>query len=70
MAKTCKYYKERRYVSYDSGVTWSPLNEYRSGDLYEEDSADCGYSVQYRWQVISGYTCSGCTKYQKTQKFQ
>lgn len=70
MAKTCKYYKERRYVSYDSGQTWSPLNEYRKGELYETDSADCGYIVQYRWQVVSGYTCVGCTKYQKTQKFQ
>lgn len=70
MANTCKYYKERRYVSYDSGQTWSPLNEYRKGELYETDSADCGYSVQYRWQVISGYTCSGCTKFQTTQKFQ
>ena len=70
MANTCKYYKERRYVSYDSGVTWSPLNEYRKGELYETDSADCGYIVQYRWQVVSGYTCVGCTKYEKTQKFQ
>lgn len=69
MANTCKYYKQQKYVSYDSGNTWSPLNEYRRGDLYEEDSADCGYVVVYKWEVISGYTCSGCTKYQKTQKY-
>jgi len=69
MANTCKYYKEQKYVSYNSGNTWSPLNEYRRGDLYEEDSADCGYVVVYKWEVISGYTCSGCTKYQKTQKY-
>lgn len=70
MANTCKYYKQQKYVSYDNGNTWSPLNEYRRGDLYEEDSADCGYVVVYKWEnVIGEYTCSGCTKYQKTQKY-
>ena len=70
MANTCKYYKQQKYVSYDSGNTWQPLNEYRKGALYETDSEDCGYSVVYRWQNVSGeYTCSGCTKYQKTQKY-
>jgi len=65
----CKYYKQRKYVSYD-GITWQPLNEYRKGALYEEDSEDCGYSVVYSWFDVSGeYTCSGCTKYQKTQKY-
>lgn len=65
----CKYIKQQKYVSYDSGVTWSPLNEYRRGDLYEEQSIDCGYEVLYKWEVVSGYTCSGCTKFEKTQKF-
>lgn len=69
MANTCKYYKQRRYVSYDNGNTWQPLNEYRKGALYQADSEDCGYEVIYKWQVIEGYTCIGCTKYQKTQKF-
>ena len=70
MANTCKYYKQRRYVSYNSGATWQPLNEYRKGELYEYDSSDCGYSVTYKWINVAGeYTCSGCTKYQKTQKF-
>ena len=48
MANTCKYYKQRRYVSYNSGATWQPLNEYRKGELYEYDSSDCGYSVTYK----------------------
>lgn len=67
---TTKYYKQQRFVSYDNGNTWQPLSEYRKGALYQEDSEDCGYSVVYKWEnVIGEYTCSGCTKYQKTQKY-
>ena len=68
MANTCLYYKQQKYVSYNSGATWQPLNEYRKGELYEADSLDCGYSVTYRWALTSGYTCVERTKYQKTQK--
>lgn len=39
----CKYYKYQKYVSYDNGQTWSPLNEYQKGGLYESYSEDCGY---------------------------
>lgn len=42
MAKVCKFYKQQKQVSYDGGVTWQNLNEYRMGDLYERNSADCG----------------------------
>ena len=41
--KYCKYEKMQRWVSYDSGLTWSPLQEFRTGDLIEEYSEDCGY---------------------------
>ena len=74
-----KYKLYKKQQSSDSGVTWSdvvpPTYSY-NGDgtmtpvLVESESSDCGYVVQYKWQVISGYTCSGCTKYQTTQKFQ
>lgn len=69
---SCKYYKQVRQVSYDSGVTWISLDEYRKGDLYETDSPDCGGGItQYRWVNVSGeYTCVGTTKYQKTKKQQ
>ena len=65
----CKYYKQRKYVSYD-GITWQPLNEYRKGALYEEDSLDCGYITEYKWQLVDGYLCSGTTEYQKLQKYE
>lgn len=65
----CKYYKQQKYVSYDSGTTWSPLQEFRRGAFIESDSQDCGYITEYRWvDVVGEYTCSGCTKYQKTKK--
>lgn len=69
---SCKYYKQVRQVSYDSGVTWISLDEYQKGDLYENDSPDCGGGItQYRWVNVSGeYTCVGTTKYQKTKKQQ
>ena len=68
----CKYYKMVRQVSYDSGVTWISLDEFQKGDLYENDSPDCGGGItQYRWVNVSGeYTCVGTTKYQKTKKQQ
>lgn len=69
MDKLCKYQKYQKYVSYDNGQTWNPLQEFKKGELLEHDSPDCGYEVIYKWEVISGYTCVGCTKYEKTQKF-
>lgn len=38
-----KYYKQKKQVSYDEGVTWSDVTppEYQKGALYEEDSPDC-----------------------------
>lgn len=55
MAELCKFYKKRKYVSYDSGNTWSALNEYEMGELYEYNSPDCGDgSEQYRWVEVDG----------------
>ena len=72
MAKDCKFEKWQKYISYDSGVTWSATTEYRMGDLIESASTDCGYvpptpEAQYRW-VNSGYTCVGYDKYQQQIK--
>lgn len=63
----CKYYKERRYVSYDEGNTWQPMDEYRRGDLFEPNSPDCGAGSQiYRWRLVdNGYICDGKDKYTK-----
>lgn len=62
MAKECKYYKQKRQVSYDNGVTWQDVvpAEYQKGDLYEMQSQDCGYVppvTQYRWIKTSETTC-------------
>lgn len=56
--KFCKFYKWQKYVSYDNGLTWSPLNEYAKGELYESLSVDCGGgSIIYRWVSIDEYAC-------------
>ena len=52
----CKYYKYQKYVSRDNGQTWSPMNEYQKGGLYETCSEDCGYVPSYRW-VHSYFDC-------------
>lgn len=71
MSGFCKYYRQKRQVSYDNGVTWQDVipMEYRRGGLYESDSADCGYGDVTRWVIITGdYLCDGTDKYQKMQK--
>ena len=71
MSGFCKYYKQKKQVSYDNGVTWQDVTpyEYQEGDLYERNSTDCGYQVVERWVVVSGdYECSGTTKYTKERK--
>ena len=37
----CKFYKEQKYISYDSGTTWIPTSEYRKGAPIEGYSFDC-----------------------------
>ena len=72
MDKICKYYKYQKYVSYDNGTTWQPLDEYQRGELIQFNSEDCGGGIGalYKWEVISGdYECVGYDKYEKTQKY-
>ena len=66
MANTCKYYKQKKQVSYDNGVTWQDVvpAEYQKGSLYESQSSDCGVQYIERW-VDSGTTCSGASGYDK-----
>lgn len=69
MANSCKYYKEQRQVSYDNGVTWINLEEYRKGSLVESNSSDCSspspLAPIYRWYP-SGTTCIGLDKWQQS----
>lgn len=72
MDKICKYYKYQKYVSYDNGATWQPLNEYQKGELMQFNSEDCGGGIGtlYKWVVVDGeYECNGYDKYEKTQKY-
>ena len=39
-----KYHKEKKKVSYDSGVTWTDTDETRAGGVIETASIDCGYN--------------------------
>lgn len=57
----------QKFVSYNSGQTWIPLEEYKKGELYEAHSSDCGGGdFQYRWVLISdGYICDGKDRYTK-----
>lgn len=65
MAETrCKYYKQKKQVSYDGGQTWQDVipYEYQKGALYEQRSQDCGYVppvTQYRWVRTNDTTCIG-----------
>lgn len=64
MAKTCKFYKYQRYVSYDNGATWQPLQEFQKGGLIEYDSPDCGGGIDmYKWVVLDineDFYCEDC----------
>ena len=69
MANTCKYYKQQRQVSMNSGQTWSNVvpAEYRRGSLIETESEDCRDEILItRWiDVPDAYICDGKDKYQK-----
>lgn len=65
MDKTCKYYKYQRYVSYDNGQTWQPMNQFQRGELMEFNSPDCGAGAEaiYKWVemgINSDYWCDNC----------
>lgn len=74
MAETrCKYYKQKRQVSYDGGATWQDVipYQYQRGELYEYESSDCGAVIVYRWVNMDAsvdYYCEGTTKYYKQKK--
>jgi hypothetical protein len=62
MPKSCKFYKEQEYISYDYGATWVATSNYRMGDLIERRSTDCGYAEEYRWVNSSRVECTGVTQ--------
>lgn len=68
MSNFCKYYKQQKQVSYDSGQTWSNVvpAEYQIGDFYGE-SIDCqDQSIITRWVLVPGaFLCVKGDKYEK-----
>ena len=63
----CKFFKQKKQVSYDDGVTWVDVTpaEYQKGSLYEYDSADCPSPTptpQYR-TLTTATTCINYDKY-------
>lgn len=71
MSGFCKYYKQKKQVSYDSGATWQDVvpAEYQKGSLIEPNSTDCGYIASFERWVQSGTTCDGANLY-KLEVFQ
>ena len=70
-----KYYKQKKEVSYDGGLTWQDVTppEFQKGALYEEDSPDCTPPPEpiYRWvnmDITTDWICYGTTKYYKQKK--
>lgn len=61
MSGFCKYYKQKKQVSYDNGATWQDVYpaEYQKGSLYETNSTDCGYIASFERWTQSGTTCNG-----------
>lgn len=59
----CRYYKQRKQVSYDGGVTWNNMDEYRRGDLYEYDSIICTYdpTESFSGQYFTFEAITDCT---------
>ena len=50
----CKYYKQKKQVSYDNKTTWEDVSpaEYRKGDLYSYSSQDCSYEDDTNYFTI------------------
>lgn len=69
MANNCKYYKQQKQYSLDSGQTWSNVTPpvYQVGEFYEEDSSDCQVTPPIiRWQLVPGdYMCVEHDMYEK-----
>ena len=57
MANYCKYYKQQRYVSYDNGITWQALEEYRKGALIQSGMTEgCEEPIPTNAKFISYLT--------------
>lgn len=68
MANSCKYYKQQKQVSLNSGATWDNVvpEEFRIGDIYEAFSPDCQSTLINRWLTVpNAFICENKNKYEK-----
>lgn len=69
MANSCKYYKQKKQFSTNSGQTWQDVTpfEYRSGSFIEADSPDCREGTLIsRWVTVpNAFLCNGKDEYEK-----
>lgn len=68
MANSCKYYKQQKQVSLNSGATWDNVvpEEFRIGDIYEAFSPDCQSTLINRWLTVpNAFICENKSKYEK-----
>lgn len=65
MANNCKYYKQKKQYSLDSGVTWYDVTPavYQKGALYEYDSDDCIQPHDYSKQYLTFIPISGSSTF-------
>lgn len=64
-----KYEQLRLYVSHNM-VDWVETNVYKLGDIYEENSEECGWfdGYYYRWNLLNETVCIGYDKYYLYQR--
>ena len=67
-----KYHYLRKYFSNDN-VNWIASDIYKTGDLIQNNSVDCGYvptPLYVDWREVSGeYLCNAGNKYKKLQQY-
>lgn len=61
----CKFFKQKKQVSYDDGVTWVDVTpaEYQKGELYEYDSADCPDPIDYSKEYLTFIPTTGSSTF-------
>ena len=61
----CKFYKQKKQYSTDSGVTWYDVTPavYQKGELYEYDSDDCIQPHDYSKQYLTFIPTSGSSTF-------
>lgn len=67
---TTSYKLEKRFISYDHGLSWHLTGEQRTGEAVRTQDPQCGGAVQgqYRWVEGPGFICEGASKYKNMEE--